>query len=169
MHNRIRGDLVRSSWYQDRRTAACMCVYVCGLCNRISCYLVWYSWCTGLNWTGLSWAEAGQRGAMCVCVCESVYVCGGVCGGMYNRIRYYLVRCSWCWALASCSVRLTASACHWLPSFWTTSSCCLQPTSSELSLSTSCPAEMERQWEEEVSKSSKRTLLVLSEKTSNGD
>lgn len=82
-------------------------------------------------------------------------MCVGECGGMYNRIRYYLVRCSWCWALASCSSRLMALACHWLPSFWTASSCCLQPTSSKLSLSTSCPAEMKRQWEEEVSKSSK--------------
>lgn len=50
-----------------------MCAYVCGLCNRISCYLVWYSWCTGLNWTGLSWTEAGQKGAMCVRVCVCVW------------------------------------------------------------------------------------------------
>lgn len=77
MHNRIRGDLVRSSWYRDRGTAARTSVDVCGLCNRISCYLVWCSWCTGLNWTGLSWAEAGQRGALCACVCGggSVVAC----------------------------------------------------------------------------------------------
>lgn len=32
MLNRIRGDLVRSSWYQDHGTAARMCVYVCVVC-----------------------------------------------------------------------------------------------------------------------------------------
>lgn len=119
-----------------------------------------------LDWTelGRSWAEGSNvctRGRVCMCV--------GECGGMYNRIRYYLVRCSWCWAPASCSSRLMALACHWLPSCWTASSCCLQPTSSKRSISTSCPAEMERQWVEEVSKPSKRTLLMLSDKPSNGD
>lgn len=135
--------MVPGPWHSG--THVCFCV--CGLCNRISCYLVWYSWCSGL-----SWAEAGQRGALCFCVCE--------CGGMYNRIRYYLVRCSWCWAFASCSARLRASACHWLSSFWTASRCCLQPTSSEFSLSTSCPTETERERVEEVSKSSATTHLM---------
>lgn len=32
MLNRIRGDLVRSSWYRDHGTAARMCVYVCVVC-----------------------------------------------------------------------------------------------------------------------------------------
>lgn len=144
--------MVPGPWH----SGAHVCLCVCGLYNRISCYLVRYSWCAGLNWTGLSWAGAGQRGALCVCVCE--------CGGMYNRIRYYLVRCSWRWAFASCSARLRASACHWLPSFWTASRCCRQPTSSELSLSTSCPTEMESEREEEVRKSSTTTHLMPSDK-----
>lgn len=32
MLNRISGDLVRSSWYWDHGTAACMSVYVCVAC-----------------------------------------------------------------------------------------------------------------------------------------
>lgn len=59
MLNRIRGDLVRSSWYRDHGTEERMCVgvcvcvwFVCGLYNRINCYLVRCSWCAGLNWTG---------------------------------------------------------------------------------------------------------------------
>lgn len=32
MLNRIRGDLVRSSWYRDHGTAARVCVYVCVVC-----------------------------------------------------------------------------------------------------------------------------------------
>lgn len=130
-------------------------VLMCAVCVE-GLVVTWCGTVGVLVWTGLDWA--GQklgRGEQCVYVCVRVCMCVGECGGMYNRIRYYLVRCSWCWALASCSSRLMALACHWLPSFWTASSCCLQPTSSKLSLSTSCPAEMERQWEEEVSKSSK--------------
>lgn len=160
MLNRIRGDLVRSSWYQDHGTAAGMCVCLCSFYNRISCYLVRYSWCATLNWTGLSWAGARQRGALCLCLC----LCVCECGGMYNRIRCYLVRCSWRWAFASCSARLRASACHWLPSFWTAFRCCRQPTSSEFSLSTSCPTEMERERQEEVSKYSTKTSLMPQEK-----
>lgn len=141
------------------RGAGGRCSCVRGLYNRISHYLVRYSWCAGLNWTGLSWAGAGQRGALCArvreCVCE--------CGGMYNRIRYYLVRCSWRWAFASCSARLRASACHWLPSFWTISRCWRQPTSSEFSLSTSCPAETEEQMTAEEGKKNPSELVLRSQ------
>lgn len=142
---------------------------MCGLYNRISHYLVRYSWCAGLNWTGLSWAGAGQRGALCACVCARVHECVCECGGMYNRIRYYLVRCSWRWAFASCSARLRASACHWPPSFWTTSRCWRQPTSSEFSLSTSCPAETEEQMtaEEEKKKNFQNSRYALKHKFKN--
>ena len=145
------------------------CVFMCVACV-IGLAVTWCGTVGVLVWAGLDWA--GQklgRGEQCVHVCVRVCMCVRECGGMYNRISYYLVRCSWCWALASCSSRLMALACHWLPSFWTASSCCLQPTSSKLSLSTSCPAEMERKWQKEVSKSSKWTLPMLSDKPSNGD
>lgn len=141
----------------QRRAPAFVCVYVCAC---VACIIgLAVTWCGTVGvlvWTGLGRAElgragAGQRGALCAHICVCVCVCGCAgCGGMYNRIRCYLVRCSWRWAFASCSARLRASACHWLPSFWTASRCCRQPTSSELSLSTSCPAEMGREGKEEV-------------------
>lgn len=129
----------------QQRTPAFVCV-----CVRVPCIIGLAStWCGTVGvlvWTGLGWAELGRSWteALCAHICMCVCVCVHKCGGMYNRIRCYLVRCSWRWALASCSARLRASACHWLPSFWTASRRCWQPTSSELSLSTSCPAEMGR-------------------------
>lgn len=75
MLNRIRGDLVRSSWYRDLPSEARGgAVHVCVVCI-IGLAITWCGTVGVRVWTGLDWAgqELG-RGERCVHVCVSVCV-----------------------------------------------------------------------------------------------
>lgn len=60
-----------------------------------------------------------------------------------NRIRGYLVRCSWCCNRPSRSVRPSASARATPAARWAASRRCRQPLSSAASFAASCPGEGE--------------------------